>query len=143
MGASVIAYWPGITEEQIDRQPGFYNDDRAWGNWMAEREEEPDVLQAIVDLGAAPLLTVMTDGWGDEDVMWVTPQALRDAARKIAAAMRSDGPGAGRILEVYGRHANGLDPVAEEFLIDLADIEALALWAEGEGTDRMTLQVSW
>jgi len=43
MGASVIAYWPGITEQQIEEQPGFYNDSKAWGNWMAEREEEPEV----------------------------------------------------------------------------------------------------
>ncbi len=46
MGASVIAYWPGITEEQFESQPGFDNDDRAWGNWMAEREDEPAVHDA-------------------------------------------------------------------------------------------------
>jgi len=29
MGATVIAYWPGMTEAQFESQPGFYNDDRA------------------------------------------------------------------------------------------------------------------
>ena len=32
MGASVTVYWPGMTERQWEAQPGFYNDDRAWGN---------------------------------------------------------------------------------------------------------------
>ena len=28
MGASVVAYWPGITDEQLESQPGTYNDDK-------------------------------------------------------------------------------------------------------------------
>jgi len=47
MGASVVAYWPGITEEQLESQPGFYNDDEAWGNWIAEREGNLVVSDAI------------------------------------------------------------------------------------------------
>ena len=47
MGASVVVYWPGITEEQLDSQPAFDNDDKAWGNWMAEREDDGAVLTAI------------------------------------------------------------------------------------------------
>jgi hypothetical protein len=43
MGASVVAYWPGITEDQAEAQPGFANDDRAWGNWMAERDGDAAV----------------------------------------------------------------------------------------------------
>ena len=27
MGASILAYWPGMTEEQVESQPGFTNDD--------------------------------------------------------------------------------------------------------------------
>ena len=30
-----------------------------------------------------------------------------------------------------------------QFLIDLADIEAIALWAEEQGVKRMTLEVNW
>ena len=74
MGASVIAYWPGIKEEQIDSQPGFYNDDKAWGDWMAEREDEPEVLNAIRRLGAEAILTHTTEGMEDEDVEWVSPK---------------------------------------------------------------------
>jgi uncharacterized membrane protein len=53
MGAYVVAYWPGITEEQMETMPGFWNDDRAWGNWMAERDEGPKVLEAALLHGSA------------------------------------------------------------------------------------------
>lgn len=51
--------------------------------------------------------------------------------------------GVTRVLEVYGRNANDIDPIAEEFLQDLADIEALAKWAEEQGESKMTLEVNW
>ena len=143
MGATVIAYWPGITEEQLDGQPGFRNDDRGWGNWMAERDGEPEVRQAVVDLGAAAILTEMTDGWDDDDVAWVTPQELRKAAQRLRHAVEQDHPGTRRLLAVYARHAHPGEPVAQQFLTDLADVEALSRWAEFHGTDRMTLQVTW
>jgi hypothetical protein len=143
MGASVYAYWPGITEEQIGAQPGFANDDRNWGNWMAEREDEPDVLRVIADLGAAPLLTVMTDGWDDDDVTWVTPQELRDAADRLRRAVEDRAQGVGRVIAVYARNANPDEPVIDQLLTDLADIATLARWAETQGASKMTLYVGW
>ncbi len=143
MGASIVAYWPGITEEQIDAQPGFTNDDRAWGNWMAEREDDQAVLRAVADLRASALLTVKTDGWDDDDVSWVTPQELRQAVHAMRQAVERRHPAVGRILASYGRNANGVYPLIDEFLTDLADIEALADWAEREGATRMTLEVNW
>ena len=143
MGASVIAYWPGITEDQIESQPGFYNDDKAWGNWMAEREDEPEVLKAIKRLGAEAILTYTTEGIEDEEVEWVSPQQLRDAARRVREAIKDKRPEAKVILETYARNANDVDPVDEEFIQDLDDIETLANWAEEEGAERMTLAVNW
>jgi hypothetical protein len=143
MGASVIVYWPGITEAQIESQPGFYNDDKAWGNWMAEREDEPEVLDAIKRLGADAILTYTTDGMEDEDVEWVSPKQLRDAARRLREAIKDKRPEAKAILETYQRNANGIDPVDKEFIRDLDDIEAIANWAEKEGAERMTLEVNW
>jgi hypothetical protein len=143
MGASVIAYWPGITQAQIEAQPGFYNDDKAWGNWMAEREDEPEVLKAIKRLGADAILTYTTDGMEDEDVAWVSPKQLRDTVRRLREAIKAKRPEAKVILETYERNANGIDPVDEEFIQDLDDIEALANWAEAEGAARMTLEVNW
>ena len=143
MGASVIAYWPGITEDQLESQPGFYNDDKAWGNWMAEREDEPEVLKAIKRLGAEAILTYTTEGIEDEEVEWVSPQQLRDAARRVREAIKDKRPEAKVILETYARNANDVDPVDEEFIQDLDDIETLANWAEEEGAERMTLAVNW
>lgn len=143
MGASVIAYWPGITEEQIEDQPGFYNDDRAWGNWMAERESDPEVSQILKDLGVGPILTFTTEGVDDNDVEWVTPQELQAAAQRLRRAIEEGAHGIERILEVYERSANRIGPVAEEFAQDLLDIEELARWAERQGTSKMTLEVNW
>lgn len=143
MGASVIAYWPGITEEQLESQPDFYNDCNAWGNWMAERETEPAVFNALKKLRVDALLTCMTDGMQEEEVVWVTPQELRDAAIRLREAIRSGHPETKIILETYERNANCVDPIEEEFIRDLEDIEAMANWAEEEGATRMTLEVNW
>ena len=143
MGASVLAYWPGITEEQCESQPGFYNDCKAWGDWMAEREADPRAKEAVQALGAGAILTHTTDGMTDEEVFWVTPQELKDAAAKLREAVTAGLPGTEVILETYGRSANGVDPISEEFIRDLEDVESLAGWAESEGAGKMTLEVNW
>lgn len=143
MGASVTAYWPGMTEHQQGTQPGFYNDDRAWGNWMAERDGDPAVLDAIRRLQADAILTFKTDGWDDEDVTWVTPGELREAAARLRDAVRVGASEIRTILASYERNANRIDPVAEEFVRDLDDIDAMTRWAESEGATAMTLEVNW
>ncbi len=143
MGASVIVYWPGITAEQIDSQPGFSNDDKAWGNWMVERDDGGTVIAAIRKLKAEAILTCKTDGWEDDDVSWVSPQQLRDAVIGLREAIQSGTSEARIILASYERNANRIQPVAEEFLRDLQDIEALTRWAEAQGATRMTLEVNW
>jgi hypothetical protein len=143
MGATVNAYWPGITEAQAEAQPGFSNDDRAWGNWMAERDGDPAVSEAIRHLKAEAILTVKTDGWEDEDVTWVSPQELREATVRLRQAVRAGSPEIRVILASYERNANRIDPVPDEFIRDLDDIEALTRWAEAEGATQMTLEVNW
>ena len=143
MGASVIAYWPRLTDEQMESMPGFYNDDRAWGNWMAARDGNAQVFEAVKRLKAEAILTLKTDGWDDDDVMWVTPDELRTAAMRLRAAVQAESPEAGVILKSYEINANRIDPVAEEFIRDLDDIIAMAEWAEGQGATRMTLEVNW
>src|ERR1051325_11256425 len=106
MGATINAYWPGMTDGQLESQPGFWNDDKAWGNWMAELEGDADVTAAIKKLDAEAILTCKTDGWDDEDVMWVSPEQLRDAATKLIQAVRAGLPDAQVILKTYERNAN-------------------------------------
>jgi hypothetical protein len=143
MGASVIVYWPGITEEQLEGQPGFRNDDRAWGNWMAEWESVPAVIDAVKTLNAEAILTYKTDGMDDENVSWVTPQQLRDAATKLRDAVRAGSAETRIILETYERNANRIDEVAKEFIRDLNDIITMANWSEEEEATRLTLEVNW
>jgi len=143
MGATVIAYFPGMTEDQLESQPGFWNDCNAWGNWMAECENEPAMIEAVKKLGAAPILTFKTDPMDDDEVEWVTPQQLRDAATKLRDAVRSGAPESEIILKVYEKGANRVDPIADEFVRDLDDIVALAEWGEQEGAPEITLEVNW
>ena len=143
MGASVIVYWPGITEEQLERQPGFWNDDRAWGNWMAEWESVPAVVDAVKKLKAEAILTYKTDGMDDEDVSWVSPRELRDAATTLRDAVLAGSAETRIILEIYQRNANRIDEVAKEFIRDLNDIITMANWSEEEEATRITLEVNW
>lgn len=143
MGATVNAYWPGITAEQLDSGPPFYNDCKAWGDWMAEREDVPAVADALKKLNAEALLTYKTDGTEDEEVEWVSPRQLREAALRLREAVRAGAPETAVILETYARGSNGVRPVAEEFVRDLEDIAATAEWAEREGAEVMTLEVNW
>jgi hypothetical protein len=143
MGASVIAYWPGITDEQIDSQPDFYNDNKPFGDWMANREEDPAVLDAIRKLNAEAILSYKTDGWDDDDVDWVSPAQLRDAATKLREAVQAGLPETQIILKAYEPSANRVDPIATEFIQDLDDIINITNWAEGEGATKMTLEVNW
>ena len=143
MGASISAYWSGVTEEQLESQPGFFNDDKAWGDFMAERESEPEVLEAFRKLNADALLTSTTNGVKDEEVMWVTPSELRNAVKNLREAIQAKQPETEIILEIYERNANDIDPIADELIQDLNDIEAIADWAEAQGTKQMTLEVNW
>jgi hypothetical protein len=143
VSTTVTVYWPGIIEEQLDEEPSLSDDGHNWGQWVAERQDKPDVLRAIAELGGPALLTVMTDGWEDDDVEWVTPQALREAAIRLAQAVRENRPSIALILEIYGRNADNTGPISEQFLTDLTKIAALASWAETQGADHITLSVNF
>lgn len=110
---------------------------------MAEREGEPEVLDAIRKLKADAILSHTTEGMKESEVSWVSPMELRDAAIKLKEAIQAERPEAKIILDTYKRNANGVDPVAEEFVRDLEDIEAITTWAEAEGVSKMTLEVNW
>jgi hypothetical protein len=138
-----MAYWPGLTNEQMESMPGFSNDDKAWGNWMAERDDNDDVLAAVRRLNAEAIMTLKTDGWDDDDVTWVTPEELRTAAMRLRSAVQAETPEAAVILKSYEINANRIDPLAEEFIRDLDDIVAMTKWAEDQGATKMTLEVNW
>ena len=41
MGATVLAYWPTMTPEQMYKQPAFpSNDCAAWANWVLEMQKQ-------------------------------------------------------------------------------------------------------
>jgi hypothetical protein len=74
MGASINACWPGITEEQLESQPGFYNDDKA-SNRRKLMDPSPVIdLKAFVpakDYNVAKQFYLdlgFTLNWGNEQI---------------------------------------------------------------------------
>ena len=143
MGASISGYWPGITEDQRESMPGFWNDDRAFGNWMANRVEQPEVLTAVTELGCGAVLTFTTEGVPDTDVDWATPEDLKAAALKLRELVLGQDTRTKAIVESYAQDANQIDPVHEELARDLADVAQLAEFAASQGVHTMTLEVNW
>src|SRR5829696_1793942 len=137
MGASIIAYFPGVTDDQVDLQEGFWNDDKAWANFMVEQEKDPAILEAVKKLNAEAIMTFKTEEMEDEDIDWVTPQQLRDACMKIRDAVRSGASEAKPLFAASGRGANGINPVDQEFVRDLEDIIEIANWGEKLGTNQI------
>jgi hypothetical protein len=110
---------------------------------MAEREGEPAVSEALGRLNAEALLTYTTEGTEDEEVSWVSPGQLRDAAARLREAVRAGAPETGVVVETYARNCNNPANAAAEFVRDLEDIIAVTEWAEREGATLMTLEVNW
>lgn len=143
MGASVIGYWPGITDKQLGDQPGFYNDCKAWGDWMATRYEHPDVIALHESLHLDPLLSHTTEGMAESEVNWVSPEQLAAAADRLRDLVLARDSRVKRFLDVYSLHANEVDSVDQELAQDLADVAAIAEFAKACGVPKMTLEVNW
>jgi hypothetical protein len=144
VGATVGVYWPGITDEQRDLAPGFWNDCKAWGDWMAEREGHPDVLKTLRQIGADALLTHMTDGMEEDEVRWVSPEELEGAAARLRDLVLAEDAKVRRILETYALCGPpGEQPVGKDFAQDLIDVAQIARYARGQGVAKMTLEVNW
>ncbi|MFN5944388.1 MAG: hypothetical protein ACK5ZG_13380 [Phycisphaerae bacterium] len=143
MGASVVGYWPGITEEQLADQPGFYNDCKAWGEWMAVRYDHPHIVALHRSLGLEPLLSHTTEGMKPSDVDWVEPHVLLSAANQLRELILAHDPRVKPLVQVYAQCANGFDDVEQEFAQDLADVAAIAEFVMSCGVAKMTLEVNW
>ena len=86
MSASIIAHWPGITQEQEEGQwAEFNNDYQDWANWMAEGLQEPDVIAAMERAGVLALATMTTEGVSDDTPHTFSVRAGRHlTARRLA-----------------------------------------------------------
>ncbi len=90
MGASIVIYWPGITDEQMDADIGFQNDDRAWANWIVEIDSDKRLQTLLKSLGIDALWSHTTHGMADKDVRWVSPDQLSDAAWSMIRLIESN-----------------------------------------------------
>jgi hypothetical protein len=110
---------------------------------MAERYNHPDVIDSMKHLGVGALLSYITDGVGEDEVDWVSPDDLMNAADRLRELVLAQDPRVKRIVETYGLSANGVDPVHEEFAQDLADVRLIAHFSKEMGAPKMTLEVNW
>lgn len=142
MGATVIGYYPKMDERHLE-QPGFFNDDKAWASWMAELHDDEQLMERLKSLALGALATCKTDGWEDDDVEWVPPGALRQAALQLKQMVESKDEKVQPFVELYARDANGAAPVEKEFAQDLQDVANIAQYFENEKIEAMTLEVNW
>jgi hypothetical protein len=144
MGASVVAYWPGITEDQIEAQTGLYNGPGRWASWTLTRESAPNVLLAMRDLGVDAVCTLTTDGLDDAQVSWVSPEALKAAALRLRDLVLSRAQEVEAIVHSYAAaHNDNQTAASEMFAQDLADVAGMADFAAREGIQCMTLSINW
>jgi hypothetical protein len=143
MGATITGYWPGITAADFEGMPGFFNDYHAYAAWVAERESQDEILDAIIALGCGSLLTVRTEGLSEGLVDWVEPSALESAALRLRDLVRGHDRRTDAIVASYEANANGIDDPADELCRDLEDIAAIARYAASRGATTMTLDVNW
>jgi hypothetical protein len=144
MGAVISAYWPQISDDQRDSQPGFHQDCKTWARWLAESESDPEVVRALRVHEVDSVRTHFTDGMQESDVSWVTPHALAADALWLRHLVLNRSPGTQRVLEVYARaDPPGVESVELEMAQDLLDIAAIARFAIREKAPKMTLEVNW
>jgi hypothetical protein len=143
MGASVFAYWPGITKKQLKTQPSFANDCQPWAEFLAELSDHPKAVSDIEKARAGALLSFKTEGIEDDDVAWVTPAELEKAALTLRKLVVKDDPSVRRLRKIYAENANEVHPVAKELAQDLADIAEFARWGRANGARKMTFDINW
>jgi hypothetical protein len=141
MGMAVSAYWPGMSAEQLDAQPGFYNGPGSWAHWVAGINSRLEEAQTLVQLGVGELLTFTTEGVDDAQVEWVKPAHLERAALRLRNLVLARDPRIGSILSSYARVALASGPPSEQFAQDLSDVAALADYAARETASLMTLRI--
>jgi hypothetical protein len=82
-------------------------------------------------------------GVSDDEVYWVTPAELRQAADRLCHLIDAGEPEAAALVERYELTAYPSTDTAAQFQQDLRDIESLAAWAAEQGAEKLTLHVSW
>ncbi len=88
MGATILVHWPGATPEEAEGGTGFFNDDRAWANWLVNVLEDAAAVTTLERLGARALLCFTSDDVDADDVDWTTPDELEHAALRAPRARK-------------------------------------------------------
>lgn len=143
MGASISIYWPGITEEDLDNDFGFQNDDKAWASWIAQIESQSGLKKLLESLGLGALSTHTTQGMKERDVRWVSPAELAAAAERLIGLIDSTDDRIEPLLAAYELDANGIEPAGAELRLDLEDLILRTKHPRELDIPRVTLSIDW
>jgi hypothetical protein len=139
MGASLVAYWPGISEEQLEGQPGLYNGATGWAAWAIRWDRDQRLLTTMQQLGVGAVCSFTTNSLPNEKVNWVAPAAMEAAALRLRQLVLARDASVDSVVQSYA--APGRSDAAQELAQDLADIAGLAAFAAAEGVRQMTLRI--
>lgn len=79
----------------------------------------------------------------DEEIRWVTPDELTQAARRLSELIKANDPRTRPILLAYDKGEIGGESLEIEIDRDLREVSLLAKYAKENGVTRMTVSVNW
>ena len=149
MGVSIFVEWPGITDEQKSNQPGFYNDDPWWANWMVEVVGKPKLCSLLKGLGGEVLLFHNTTHLPLNKIGWASPDEFETAANTLIKLLDTKDVRFLPLLEIYKKEWDRLigenegETAEDWFKRDLHDVAEIARYARTQGAQVMTLGYYW
>jgi len=143
MGASIVGRWPGITYEQEQALPGFWNDCGAWADWLVACLGEPAAVAVLEAVDCAALLSCTSEGEDEEAIPWVSPEILVTQCKRMVQLITDKDPRVSLLIQLYGRSEDCEGPAESEMVQDLSDVQKIAESAQEHGATRFTLDVNW
>jgi hypothetical protein len=138
-GALLI--WPSLLEDGAElslclSQPEFR--DENWAVWRFRMEGD----EAISRAGARALLAYTADGVPPDQIEWVTPDELLDAAERLMQQITVDDPDlADTLWEYEDFSARGASP-KQALLDDLEVVRQKAIWAKSLGKEKVCFELT-
>jgi hypothetical protein len=123
--------------------PGFQNDCKSWADWLVEVVKDHDALDLLDRLGCHAITSFFTNGMRENEIDWVSPGDMFQAAQILSKMVADQDPAVGYLSELYARTRHEVENPSVSLSVDLADIAKMALFVGRLGVTEMTMQVNW
>ncbi len=137
------AYWPGITQADMDAQPRLANEP-LWTIWLATVSSDVPLFMLLHKLELTPLTSQIfrkpphfTELQPHDEVWWVTPDEYLIACRHMTDLIDTRSRKLNPILKAYPG-AEKLDVARAGLKDDMRDLGALVGWVKDRGVAEMT-----